>query len=107
MFSYHIVLTNDRGSSKRNGNDISSIQGDTCPNEYINGIFTPPLSSSAKKGMKRSMKSIYSSFSSWATSAEVSSSSSEYQQLRKAGLCVTDSADPSIVSHLEQGKNQW
>jgi len=25
----------------------------------------------------------------------------EYQQLRKAGLCVTDSADPSIVSHLE------
>ena len=31
----------------------------------------------------------------------------EYQQLRKAGLCVTDSADPSIVNHLEQGKNQW
>ena len=31
----------------------------------------------------------------------------EYQQLRKAGLCETDSADPSIVSHLEQGKNQW
>ena len=30
----------------------------------------------------------------------------EYQQLRKAGLCETDSADPSIVSHLEQGKNQ-
>ena len=31
----------------------------------------------------------------------------EYQPLWKAGLCVTDSADPSIVSHLEQGKNQW
>ena len=31
----------------------------------------------------------------------------EYQQLRKAGLCVTDSAEPSIISHLEQGKNQW
>ena len=30
----------------------------------------------------------------------------EYQQLRKAGLCETDSADPSIISHLEQGKNQ-
>ena len=30
----------------------------------------------------------------------------EYQQLRKAGFCETDSADPSIVSHLEQGKNQ-
>ena len=30
----------------------------------------------------------------------------EYQQLRKAGLCVADSAIPSIVSHLEQGKNQ-
>ena len=25
----------------------------------------------------------------------------EYQQLRKAGLYVTDSANPSIVSHLE------
>ena len=31
----------------------------------------------------------------------------EYQQLRKAGLCVIDSANSSIVSHLEQGKNQW
>ena len=30
----------------------------------------------------------------------------EQQQLRKAGLCVADSATPSIVSHLEQGKNQ-
>ena len=30
----------------------------------------------------------------------------EYQQLWKAGLYVTDSADPSIVSHLEQGKTQ-
>ena len=29
----------------------------------------------------------------------------EYQYLRKAGLCVADSATPSIVSHLEQDKN--
>ena len=28
----------------------------------------------------------------------------EYQQLRKAGLCVTDSADPSIVSHLDRAR---
>ena len=31
----------------------------------------------------------------------------EYQYLRKAGLCMADSATPSIVSHLEQGKSQW
>ena len=30
----------------------------------------------------------------------------EYQLLRKAGLSETDSADPSIINHLEQGKNQ-
>ena len=30
----------------------------------------------------------------------------EYQQLRKTGLCKIDSAYPSIISHLEQGKNQ-
>ena len=30
----------------------------------------------------------------------------EYQQHWKAGLYVTDSANPSIVSHLEQGKKQ-
>src|SRR6185312_4190596 len=30
----------------------------------------------------------------------------EYQQLRKAGLCETDSADPSIVSHLEHARTK-